>query len=184
MQELDARHLQRQAELRDAFHRELRPARREAVAEERAEVASLLADASVVVVEGGHVAVLLNRLRLFGVAEALGGRTVVGCAGGAMVLGPRVVLFHDSPPWGPGHAEVGEAGLGLFDDLIPFPDAAERLRLDDAARVARLAGRLRPAGCATLDPGDVLERVDGCWRGAGARRLDPDGSVTPWREAR
>lgn len=179
---LDRHHAGRIAELREEFRRELDPVRREGVARERAEVAGALDGVAVVIVEGGHVPVLLNRLRLFGMAELLAGRTVVGCSGGAMVLGSRIVLFHDSPPWGPGHAEVGEVGLGLYGGVIPLPHASARLRLDDPGRVRRFALRFAPDAAVLLDPGARLE-WDGGWRPGGSRRLSDSGGVEPWREA-
>lgn len=58
-----------------------------------------------------------------------------------MVLCDRVVLFHDSPPQGRGNAEIFEAGLGLYNNMIPLPHASRRLMLDNTIRVATLAKR-------------------------------------------
>jgi len=92
------------------------------------------------------------------------------------------VLFHDSPPWGPGHAEAGEVGLGLVPGVVALPHASERLRLDDAGRVSRFARRFEPDACVLLDAGVRLEWMDG-WRSPEARRLAPSGRVEPWRTA-
>lgn len=178
VRDLDARHLARVQELRDAFEDALRPGERDAVARHRSEIARQLEGVSLVVVTGGHVAVLLNRLRLFGLADLLGSRGVVAWSAGAMAMAGRVVLFHDSPPWGGGHAEVFDVGLGLFRDLVPFPHGATRLALDDGVRVARLAARLWPARCVLLEPGTQLEREGPHWRTSGpARRLTRSGRV-------
>ena len=48
-----------------------------------------------------------------------------------MAISERVVLFHDSPPQGPGAAEVLDAGLGLVGDVVVLPQPEFRLRLDD-----------------------------------------------------
>jgi hypothetical protein len=180
---LDRHHEERLRELRQAFYDRYDPLMRGAVAREREEIRSVVGNVDAVVVAGGHVAVLLNRLRLFGVDELLGGRSVVACAGGAMVLGSRVVLFHDSPPWGPGHAEVGEYGLGLYPSVIPFPDGTARLRLDDPGRVGRMARRFAPAECIVLDEGTRLVLRDGAWRADGALRLDAAGGTGAWAGA-
>ena len=175
---LDERHARRVEELRSAFYREFDPRNRPAVARERAEVVKMLDGRDTVVIEGGHVPVLLNRMHLFGVADLLVGRTVVACSGGAMALAERVVLFHDNPPWGPGHAELGEVGLGVFRGVVPLPHAATRLRLDDPERVGRLARRFAPDRLVPLDAGDRVE-WDGAWRFGRARRLTPSGAVEP-----
>jgi hypothetical protein len=124
--------------------------------------------------------VLLNRLRLFGVDEMLADKTVVACSGGAMALGPRVVLFHDSPPWGPGHAEVGEFGLGLYDGVVALPNGSVRLRLDDPGRVSRMALRFAPDVCTVLDEGAHAMCDAGVWTASGALRLDEAGTTRGW----
>lgn len=183
VRELDRRQLERVAGIRAEFEERFRPGDRHAVARERAEVAGILADTPVVAIDGGHVAVLLNRLRLFGMADLLAGRTVIACSGGAMVLSERLVLFHDSPPWGPGHAEVAEAGLGLFPDVVVLPHAEARLRLDDPTRVSRLARRVAPAPCVLLDRDTRLEWDGLRWTIGGARHLTASGTVAPWEVA-
>jgi hypothetical protein len=177
---LDRHHAERLEALRRAFDDRYRPYGREAVARHRDEVRRILDGVDAVVVEGGHVPVLLNRLRLFGLDELLGSRTVVACSGGAMALSAQVVLFHDSPPWGPGHAEVGEVGLGLHQGLVPLPRGSERLRLDDPARVARMARRFAPTPCVVLDEGTRVSRSSGVWTARGALTLEPSGEVRPW----
>ncbi|MEJ2540224.1 MAG: hypothetical protein P8188_09665, partial [Gemmatimonadota bacterium] len=132
-----------------------------------------------------HVPVLLNRLRLFGVDQLLGGRSVVASAGGAMALSDRVVLFHDSPPWGPGHAEVGEVGMGLYPDVVALPDPSVRLSLDDPGRVSRMALRFAPETCVLLEPGTRVEwdAAAAVWKPHGARRLTAVGTPASWEVA-
>lgn len=179
---LDRHHADRLRELREAFRAECDPSRRDAVARERADIARALEGVEMVVVEGGHVPVLLNRLRLFGMDELMDGRMVVACSGGAMALAGRVILFHDSPPWGPGHAELGEVGLGLVRGVVPLPWGSTRLRLDDQDRVRRFAQRFAPDVPVVLDPGVRID-WDGAWRPGGARRLSHTGGVETWRGA-
>jgi hypothetical protein len=179
---LDRHHAGRLRELRDAFYRRYDPQWRAAVVRERDEIRRALDPARVVVVEGGHVPALLNRLRLFGVDGLLGGKTVVACSGGAMALAERVVLFHDFPPWGPGHAEVGEVGVGLLPGVVALANGSARLRLDDAGRVARFARRFEPDVCVLLDAGTRVEWAGG-WSARDARVLGVSGRVEPWRTA-
>lgn len=175
---LDAAHLRRVRQLRETYERRWAPLRRPAVVRARREIAAELEGAGAVVIAGGHVAALLARLRLFELRDLLAGKPLVAWSAGAMALGSRVVLFHDSPPQGPGHAEAFDEGLGCFDDVVPLPHGSARLRLDDARRTARFARRFAPAWCVLLDEGDRLDRVGGAWRAPhGGRRLSPLGGT-------
>ena len=181
---LDARQLERVAEMRSEFERRWSPAEREAVQKERREVEQLLEGKGVLVIAGGHVATLLDRLRLFGGPDLFVGRVVIGRSAGAMVLAERVVLFHDRPPWGGRNPEVFDVGLGLAEGLVALPHASRRLALDDRVRAARLAARFAPATCLLLDPGGRIDLVDGRWNGyGGVRRLDRAGRRVRFRLA-
>ncbi len=173
---LDGHHRKRLDELRREFYDQFDPLMRPAVSRERDQIAERLARASLVVVAGGHVPVLLNRIRLFGLDRLLDGKVVVALGGGAMALAEQVVLFHDSPPWGPGHAEVGEVGQGLFPGVVALPGPSVRLRLDDPTRVSRMARRFDPAACLLLEAGTRVDWVDGGWHPVGARRLGESGA--------
>jgi len=177
VRDLDAEHVERVAEVERAFEEEVGLDRRPSVAAAREEIAAILQGCGAVAVAGGHVRVLLARLRLFGLGEQLAGRDVFAWSAGAMALAERVVLFHDSPPQGAGNAEILAPGLGLYEGVQPFPHAGRRLRLEDPARVALLARRMAPARCVLLDEGTHLV-WDGAWSvGAPARLLEPEGSV-------
>lgn len=168
---LDREHLRRIRLVLDHFERTWAPADRASVAGQRRELAALVAPARAVLIAGGHVEVLLNRLRLFGFAELLAGKSVVAWSAGAMALCPRIVLFHDHPPQGAGNAEIADAGLGLCPGIVALPHATRRLRLDDPRRVSLFARRFAPARGVTLDPGALalwrdgrLVQADGCFR--------------------
>jgi hypothetical protein len=178
VQRLDQHHRERLRELRGAFYERLDPLMREAVARQREQIAEELHRSGLVVITGGHVPVLLNRLRLFGLDRLFAGKVLIALGGGGMALGEQVVLFHDSPPWGPGHAEVGEVGPGLYPAVLPFPNPAVRLRLDDPSRVSRMARRFAPATCLLLEPGTRVD-WDGGWSASEARRLGSEGAPEP-----
>lgn len=180
---LDRHHATRLTEFREDFYREFDPLGRPSVARRRAAVAAEIEGAGAIVAPGGHLPALLNRLRLFAIDLLVGHRPVVAWSAGAMALAPRIVLFHDSPPWGPGHAEVGEVGLGLIPGVVVLPDASRRLRLDDAERGARLARRLAPDTCLLLDPGDRVEWAGSAWRVRRARHLTHGGRAVAWSPA-
>lgn len=154
VRDLDAFHLRRVVQLQQEFEGEWRPREREPLNREIQRVGTDLQRCAAVLVAGGHVAVLLNRLRLFGLAEPLARLPVLAWSAGAMVLTERIVLFHDRPPQGQGAAEVFEPGLGLAPGLVALPDATERLDLSDLLRSSMLARRLQPAACVPLDAGE------------------------------
>lgn len=180
IRELDRVHLERVRGVNQELEAKLEPLRRPSVARQREEIAEAMADCAAFAVAGGHVALLLNRLRLFGLAELVGERPIFAWSGGAMVLGERLVLFHDDPPQGPGNAEVLEAGLGLFGGLLPLPHGRRRLKLDDPLRVGLFARRFGDLACVAMDDGAILRLEGGRWvpqGGDGSRRLLPDGTV-------
>lgn len=180
---LDEYHLGQCALVQAAFEEEMAPAQRPALARHREEVAELLAGSSALAIAGGHVASLINRLQLFGVAEALDGQLVFAWSGGAMVITERIVLFHDSPPQGPGASEILGRGLGLVPDLVALPQSETRLRLDDPERVSVLASRFSPATCVTLPAGAHLAYREGrLERPSDVMRLDSKGACAPLQE--
>jgi hypothetical protein len=183
IQRLDTHLLERIDEIRGDFDARLRPLQRAAVARERSELADMLRSAAAVVVEGGHVAVLLNRIRLFGIESLLEGKLLIGCAGGAMALCRRLVLYNDQPAIGKGHSEVALPGLALAPGVVALPDANERLRTTDAERMRRLAVRLAPDRCVLLDEGARLYWNGTEWTGLRAQEVLEDGRVTEWGHA-
>jgi peptidase E len=132
----------------------------EALAEQRAAIADQLAKFETVLITGGNVVVLLNRLRLFGLSELLRPKHLVGWAAGAMVLADRVVLYHDHTPQRRRDPEILAAGLGLLPGFVFLPDAKHRLKGKDDARVSLLCRRFAPATCVTLDSGSMLHFED------------------------
>jgi peptidase S51-like protein len=186
VRELDAAHLRRVEGARGEFFARLAPHDRPVIAEHRAEVSAVLADAAALVITGGHVGVLAEVLHLFNIAAALqataGRPPVIAWSAGAMALADRIVLFHDRSPQGPGHAEVYGSGLSLVRDVVLLPHARARLLLDDMARMAVFARRFAPARCVPLEAGTRIDvSSDGAWP-PGVRVLGEDGHVTA-REA-
>jgi hypothetical protein len=180
LRRLDAAHLAMIARIHERFANDWQHVLVPLLAPHREELQRLVGQVAAVCIAGGHVAVLLNRLRLFGVADWLHGRTVVAWSAGAMCLTDRVVLFHDHPPQGAGNAEVFEAGLGLVRNTVLLPGASTRLALADTVRVSLLARRFAPADCLAFDEGGVLR-----WRGgqlhaaSGIVRLRRAGGTEP-----
>jgi len=148
------------------FEASYRCSSRPSVASHRAEIAHDLESTGVLAIAGGDVSILLHRLRLFDLLGLIGDRAIVAWSAGAMALGERVVLFHDSPPQGPGNAEVFDSGLGVCHGIIPLPHAKKRLRLDDRKRVELFARRFAPDACVVLDDAARMEWNGSGWRAA------------------
>ena len=158
---LDREHLAATGSEHARFARDWLSAGRPVLAAQRSALARAIGGAAAVLVAGGHVAVLLNRLRLFGFAELVRGKTIIAWSAGAMALSDRVVLFHDRPPQGAAHAEILEGGLGLVPGVVALPHAHDRLALEDPERVREFAQRFAPARCLTLEHGSLVRWHDG-----------------------
>jgi hypothetical protein len=178
---LDQDHLERCRYVHAAYEEKMKPTERDAVARHRRELLGLIAPASAVVVAGGHVASLLNRLKLFDIVGLAGDRPWIAWSAGAMVLTDAIVLFHDFPPFGKDIAEVLDAGLGLAPRLVVLPDPKKRLKLDDRAGIARFTRRMSPAGVLAMDHGARVFLDQGRIVKANAYRLGIEGEVeTGW----
>lgn len=175
---LDRRHVRRIGQALDAFDRRWRPSERPAVAGHCRELAAIVQRSAALCVAGGHVAVLANRMRLFDLPAMIGQRPVIAWSAGAMALAERVVLFHDSPPQGPGNAEVFDRGLGLAPGVLPLPHGRQRLQLDDRQRVALFARRFGPDLCTILDEGSRLDWDGRRWTASpGTQQLGSRGQL-------
>lgn len=183
IRDLDEHHLRQIVAQHEQYEEELRPGERPVVREHRDELRELSRSFEGFAIAGGHVAILLNRLRLFGLADLLRERPVIAWSAGAMAMCDRVVLFHDFPPQGEGHAEVLDSGLRLCRGVVPLPHARHRLDLGNRTRVAITARRFAPAICVPLN-----ERQQVLWDGRSARPgpgvapLHVDGTPHPFHQ--
>ncbi|MEZ4648536.1 MAG: Type 1 glutamine amidotransferase-like domain-containing protein [Candidatus Eisenbacteria bacterium] len=178
LQLLDEEHLENVRRIHEHYEHEVDPGGRDEVRRQRDEVRAALADCDALAIAGGHVAILLNRLRLLDIPNACAGKPLFLWSAGAMAMSERIVLFHDSPPQGQGNPEVLEAGLGVVEGVVPLPHARRRLRLYDRSRVALFARRFSPATCVTLDEGSRVDMTDTGWESTkGTRKLLETGEV-------
>ncbi len=154
---LDRHHLGRVAAVHAAFRDRARPQERSSIERARDELVEQIAGADAVLIAGGHVAVLLNRLTQFDLGPLLRGKPVLAWSAGAMVASEKVVLFHDRPPQGSGNAEVLDRGLGLCRGVLPLPHARARLDLDDPIRVGLLSRRFAELRAMPLEEGTRID---------------------------
>jgi hypothetical protein len=177
LRQLDRQYYFRTTKVCDDYDEKLDTLNRELVARHRHEIQEELEKCSCLVISGGHAAIILNRLRIFGVLEMAPELPVVAWSAGAMALAKQLVLFHDSPPQGRGNPEVLRAGQSLYDDFLPLPNARRRLKLDDRTRVSLFARRFNELECIELNEDSILDRQNGEWNLTRCSRLNADGSV-------
>ena len=174
---IDRDHVERCRAIHVEFDERVRMKERRVVSRHIAELQKLLESAEAVVIAGGHVASLLNRLKLFDIASIAGARHIVAWGAGAMALTERIVLFHDFPPYGSVIAQVLDSGLALAPGIVVLPDPRRRIRVDDREGIARFAQRMAPATCVALDRQERVilraRRIETAF----AERLTTDGLV-------
>lgn len=175
--QLDRDHLDRCVQIQADFERRWELGERAIIARHRREVAALIRASDAVVIAGGHVASLLNRMALFDVTGQTAGKTIVAWSAGAMVLTDRIVLFHDHPPYGKAIAQVLDAGFALAPDVVVLPDPDRRIRLDDKLGIARFAQRMAPSTCVAMGRGARVVFERGRPVRASAIRLATTGEV-------
>jgi len=160
LRELDQHHLGRIATVYDEFADALGPNSSGLLADHIAEINTILEDCDSVLITGGNVLVLLNRLQLFDLKAQLAKRHLVAWSAGAMVLSDLIVLYHDRTPLGRRDVEVLGPGMGILHDKIFLPDARKRLLEKDVSRISVLHERFSPADCITLNSGSFLRLYD------------------------
>jgi hypothetical protein len=181
---LDREYVARTRKVCQQFDQRLKIGRRPQVARHRQEIQTQLKDVEALLIAGGHVPILLNRLNIFGVPRSAPDLPIVAWSGGTMAIGKRIVFFHDSPPQGPGNAEVLRAGLGLYDGVLPLPHAKTRLKLDDPLRVSLFACRFAPDRCVVMNSDTQLTQCEREWTIQGtATCLSLKGALEPWKTA-
>ncbi len=177
LRQLDLDHVERCRAIHAAFEERWRPGQRDAVARHRDELRGLMEPTEALVVAGGHVASLLNRMKLFDVPGMAAGKPVVAWSAGAMLLTDRIVLFHDYPPYGSDIAQVLDSGFGLAPGLVILPDPRRRIRMDNRPGIARFAQRMTPATCLAMAHGARVVLRQGRVVTASAERLTRSGDV-------
>lgn len=182
---LRQRYIRQCDSIRERFAEKWDVSRNRQVARRMIEIEGLVREARAVLIAGGHVGVLRNRLEFFGLGPILQrarhrGVGIIAWSAGAMALTDEVVLFHDDPPVGQSNAEVLDRGLGLATGIVALPHARERLWLHDRTRVAVLGWRFA-VPVVGLENGAWLEQRDGAWVNRGqadaAYQLCPDGAT-------
>ena len=179
IQDIDTRYLKAVSAVIKEYDRRIAPQQRRSVLEYRRAVLDRLRGCQALLLAGGHVGVLLNRLNLCRLLKHLQLPTIAW-AGGAMALGERVYFYDHFIPHAQREVELSRQGLALYRGLQLFPRADERLNLQDPCELAILAQRL-PSRCLLLD-----QHSEVAWTAAGelsvaqVRMIDDQGEVQEW----
>ncbi|HSM31878.1 MAG TPA: hypothetical protein VK854_14360, partial [Woeseiaceae bacterium] len=115
---LDRHHLHRTESIHREFDERHNTSTTALLREHSEQIREILHRCSGGIITGGNVAVLLNRMRMFGVQRMLGETPVIAWSAGAMALAERVVLFHDRLPQGRRDAEMLGAGLDMVQGYV------------------------------------------------------------------
>ena len=137
-----------------------------------------------VLITGGNVVVLINRLRLFGLGPLLQRKNIIAWSAGAMVLADRIVLFHERMPQGRRDAEIMCRGMAIVPGTVLLPNASGRLKLRDSLRIGLFDRRFSPADCVALENGSYLLFEGETLRDSeAARRMTRNGKFKRMRAA-
>jgi len=158
---LDSHHLRRIRAIHQDFNQRRAGLVIPRATAQREQVQQKLEGAGLVLIAGGHVAVLLNRIRLFGLDDLLARKSVIAWSAGAMALSERIVLFHHAAPQGKRDAELLDAGLGIVRRRVLLPHANKRLDWHNRRRMSLFSRRFSPSACCTLDNGSMIHLEDG-----------------------
>lgn len=158
---LDRHHLRQINKIYESFDDQFNPERNNHLAMHIDAIRKDLERCETVLITGGNVVVLMNRLQLFGLGHLLSRKNLVGWSAGAMVLCDRIVLFHDRMPQGRRDPEVMCNGLGIVQSTVLLPNARNRLRTSEQVRSSLFSRRFAPATCLTLDNESQLLVRDG-----------------------
>lgn len=173
---LDQHHLRQVGKIHGRFDNACNIDSNTFLAEQTAALEAQLGQFETVLITGGNVVVLMNRLRLFGLDRLLREKNLIAWSAGAMVLCQRIVLFHDKLPQGRRDAEILCKGMDVLPRLVLLPNPSDRLRTRDLLRVSLFDRRFSPAICTTLDSGAFLlfegETLKAC---EAARRMTRNG---------
>jgi hypothetical protein len=179
---LDRHHLYRTELIWRRFSAEYGADTQPELARHALEIGDIVNRCSGIVLTGGNVAVLINRLRLFGVDRLLEHSNIVAWSAGAMVLADRIILFHDHAPEGRRDAEILGAGCNAISGFVFLPDARRRLKRADRRRVGLFSRRFAPDVCVALDAGNELQLSGSTIvRVSNARKLCNNGRVAALR---
>jgi hypothetical protein len=183
IQRIDKDAIERLHRIRGSFPNLLTPWTHPSAIPFHEEIKETLAQCDVLLITGGHVAILRNRMFFFGLTELLKnflqeGKSIIAWSAGAMTLCEQIVLYYDDPPDGAGLAEVLDTGFSLIPKTLFFPHAQQRLRIHDNSRIGDLTQRFSDYECFALEQNTHLTITkEGLTPIQNVRKLMSDGTL-------
>lgn len=180
IQAIDQTYLEAISTVIAEYDQRIAPKERASVLDYRAKVLGRLQDCQALLIAGGHVGVLLNRLNLCRLLQHIQ-LPIIAWSGGAMALGERVYFYDQFLPHTKREIELSRRGMGLFTGVQVFPRANQRLLVHDPRELGLLARRLT-GQCLLLD-----ERSEIGWSVAGVlysnhvRYVNEIGETREWK---
>lgn len=181
---LDQHHLRQVDKIHARFDKDFNVDCHDLLADHTAALVEALSQFETLLITGGNVVVLINRLRLFGLGPLLQRKNIIAWSAGAMVLADRIVLFHERMPQGRRDAEIMCRGMAIVPGTVLLPNASGRLKLRDSLRIGLFDRRFSPADCVALENGSYLLFEGETLRDSeAARRMTRNGKFKRMRAA-
>jgi hypothetical protein len=161
------------------YDQRIAPTERPSIQRYRERVRERIEECRGLLIAGGHVGVLLNRLSLSGLLDGWR-HPVAAWSGGAHVLGATLVFYHQRLPHEAWDLEYSRAGWGWYRQWQLFTRPAERFDLAQRRELAVVARRV-PQLCLLVPPPAELEwDPERGWQGSGIERLTLAGERESW----
>jgi hypothetical protein len=180
LREVDRTYLRSVSTVIKEYDQRIAPQVRPSLQAYRSAVLQRLDGCQALLIAGGHVGVLLNRLNLCRLLRHVS-LPIIAWSGGAMALGERVFFYDHFIPHAKKEVELSRQGLRMYVGLQVFPRAEERLNLQDHNELALLARRIE-APCLLLESNSEIRwNSDGTLQTVNVRVADANGGVKPWQ---
>jgi hypothetical protein len=175
IREVDSLYIDLVHEVIRKYDKQIEPTTRTTVLDYRKRVLERLNGCQALLIAGGHIGVLLNRLNLSRLLKHIH-VPIIAWSGGAMAMGEKIVFYHHFIPHSSGDAELSRHGMRWFRSMLLFPAASQRLNLASRIEIALLARRFSDDVCYAMDDGSRIEwSSDQIVGMEGINRLSTDG---------
>jgi hypothetical protein len=161
------------------YDHRIAPKERLSVLDYRHKVLERLHECQALLIAGGHVGVLLNRLNLCRLLQHVQ-LPIIAWSGGAMALGERIYFYDHFLPHTKREVELSRRGMSLFSGAQVFPRASHRLHLDDPGELGLLARRMKSPCLLLNEQSEIAWSASGELHVANVRCLDDLGGIKEW----
>lgn len=161
------------------YEQRIAPKERPSVVEYRQRVLERLRDCEAILIAGGHVGVLLNRLNLCRLLQNVQ-LPIVAWSGGAMALGERIYFYGQFLPHTKREVELSRRGMSLFTGVQLFPRATQRLQVHDPREMGLLARRMTGQCLLLNEQSEIGWTAAGEMHKAHVQSINDLGEIQEW----